>query len=112
MEELRSQAREHFRARRFGQAAEAYERATRIAPRDAALHAGLGAARLANGDARGAVGAYERAVAIQPSSAQFHAALGRACLEAGQRDRARQEFQRALQIDPNNRDATIGMSRL
>jgi Flp pilus assembly protein TadD len=74
--------------------------------------AGLGAARLAGGNASAAVDAYEHAVEISPNSAAFHAALGRACASAGDRTRARREYEAALAIDPDNRDATIGLERL
>jgi tetratricopeptide (TPR) repeat protein len=109
---LRTRAREAFSARRFDEAAEAYEAAARLQPRNASVWAGLGAARLAGGNASAAVDAYEHAVEINPGSAAFHAALGRACASAGDRSRARTEYEAALRIDPDNRDATIGLERL
>ncbi|GAB4198822.1 MAG: hypothetical protein OHK0013_08390 [Sandaracinaceae bacterium] len=112
VDELRAQAREHFQARRFREAAESYERATRLAPTNVNLWSGLGAARLAAGDNAGAVQAYERAVQLAPTTAAYHAALGRAYAQNGNRDAARREYQRALELDPQNRDAQIGMSRL
>ncbi len=108
-----SQAREealaHFQARRFEQAAEAYEQATQINPRHAGSFAGLGAARLALGQHDAAVRAYERAIALSPNHAGFQAALGRAHLAAGDREQARQAFRRALAIDPNNQAARQGL---
>lgn len=112
MDDLRAQARAHFQARRYSEAAAAYERATRLAPTNVNLWAGLGAARLAGGDRAGAVTAYERTVQLAPGTAAYHASLGRAYAESGNRDSARREYQRALEIDPNNRDAQIGLSRL
>ncbi|MBK8169039.1 MAG: tetratricopeptide repeat protein [Sandaracinaceae bacterium] len=74
--------------------------------------AGLGAARLAMNDARGAIRAYEKATQLQPSSSGFHAALGRAYFMAGDRAHAGAEFQRALSLDPNNAAAREGMARV
>jgi serine/threonine-protein kinase len=112
VDDLRAQARAHFQARRFREAADTYERATRLAPTNVNLWSGLGAARLAAGDNAGAVQAYERAVQLAPTTAAYHAALGRAYAQSGNRDGARREYQRALELDPQNRDAQIGMSRL
>ena len=111
-EQLREEARVHFQARRFAQAAQAYERAAAINPNHAPTFAGMGAARGAAGDARGAVAAYQRAVELQPNHAGFNAALGRAYYMAGNRTAAGQAFQRALALDPNNRTAREGLERL
>ncbi len=109
---LRNQARDHFQARRFAEAAAAYERAAALNPNNAGTFAGLGAARLAMNDARGAIRAYEKATQLQPSSSGFHSALGRAYFMAGDRAHAGAEFQRALSLDPNNAAAREGMARV
>jgi Flp pilus assembly protein TadD len=109
---IRAEALAHFRARRFQEAAAAYERASRLAPTNVGIWNGLGAARMAAGDRSGAVQAYQQSVRLAPTSAGPHAALGRAMAENGDRAGARREYQRALDLDPNNRDAQIGMSRL
>lgn len=111
-DQLRNEAREHFRARRFAQAAAAYERAAAINPNHAGTYAGLGAARGAMGDSRGAVAAYQRAVEAQPNHSGFTAALGRAYMMAGDRGRAIQAFQRAVALDPNNQAARQGLQQL
>ena len=111
-EQARAEALEHFRARRFPQAAAAYQRATSINPRHAGSFAGLGAARLAMNDARGAVAAYQRAVQLQPNHSGFFAALGRAYASAGDRARARQAYQRALALNPNNATAERALGSL
>ncbi|GAB5550279.1 MAG: hypothetical protein SangKO_100390 [Sandaracinaceae bacterium] len=108
----RDEARDHFRARRFPQAAAAYERATRLNPRHAGSFAGLGAARIAARQPRQAIAAYQRAVALQPRNAAFHAALGQAYQQAGDGGRARAAYQRALAIDPSNAGARRGLSSL
>ena len=111
-DQLREEARVHFQARRFAQAAQAYERAAAINPNHAPTFAGMGAARGAAGDARGAVAAYQRAVELQPNHAGFNAALGRAYYMAGNNAAASQAFQRALALDPNNRTAREGLQRV
>lgn len=109
---IRQQALEHFNARRFAQAAAAYERATELNPRHPGSFAGLGASWLALGQHARAVRAYRRAVELSPRTAGYHAALGRAYLEAGDGTRARQAFTRALSLDPNNRTARQGLEAL
>lgn len=108
----REEALEHFRARRFPQAAAAYEQATQLNSRHAGSFAGLGASRLALGQHGQAVRAYQRAIELQPRHAGYHAALGQAYLASGDRNRARQAFTRALSLDPNNNTARQGLSRL
>lgn len=110
-DQVREEARQHFSARRFPQAATAYERAAALNPSHAGSFAGLGAAKLAMGDTSGAVRAYERAVQLAPSNSGFFAALGRAYLTAGRNDRASAAYQRALSLDPNNRAAREGLAR-
>jgi len=112
VDDLRAQARAHFQARRYREAAQTYEQATRLAPTNVNLWSGLGAARLQAGDNAGAVTAYQRAVQLAPTTAAYHAALGRAYFQSGNRTSARTEWERALQLDPNNADARTGMSRL
>ena len=109
---LRQQALAHFRARRFGQAAESYEQATQLNPRHAGVYAGLGAARLAQGRHRQAINAYRQAIRLQPRTAGFHSALGAAYQQSGDRNRARQSYQRALALDPNNQAARRGLAAL
>lgn len=108
----RQSALEHFRARRFAQAAADYERATELNPRHAGSFAGLGASRLALGQHARAVRAYRRATQLQPRHAGYHAALGQAYLASGDRERARSAFRRALELDPNNNAAQRGLAGL
>jgi serine/threonine-protein kinase len=111
-DQLREEARVHFQARRYAQAAQAYERAAAINPNHAPTFAGMGAARGAAGDSRGAVAAYQRAVELQPNHSGFNAALGRAYQMSGNRAAAGQAYQRALALDPNNRTARQGLDSL
>jgi serine/threonine protein kinase/Flp pilus assembly protein TadD len=109
---LRDQARDHFRARRYAEAEAAYERAAAMTPNDAGLFAGLGAARRAQGDLRGAVAAYQRALTLQPRNSGFWAALGAVYEGTGDRTNAVHAYQRALQGNPNNGAARTGLTRL
>jgi cytochrome c-type biogenesis protein CcmH/NrfG len=81
-------------------------------PRDAAVWAGLGAARLQGGNARAAMDAYRQAIQIEPRNPRYHVAMGRALVAAGDRARARQAFEHALSLDPDNREAREQLSRL
>lgn len=111
-EELKLQARDHYKAGRFRDAAKAYEKATELNPQDAGAFAGLGASLLSNNDAKGAIDAYSKAVRLQPGSSGFHAALGRAYLSRGDRDRARAAYEKALQLNPENGAAKTALAQL
>jgi tetratricopeptide (TPR) repeat protein len=108
----RTQGRDHFRARRFPQAAAAYEQAVRLQPDHAGSHSGLGAARLQMGDTAGAVSAYQNAVRLNPNHSGYWSALARAQARSGDRQGAIASLQRAIQIDPDNRNAQEGLSAL
>jgi tetratricopeptide (TPR) repeat protein len=111
-ESWRTQAREHFRARRFAEAAQAYEAATGIDPSHAGSFAGLGAARLALGDPPGAMRAYQGAVRLAPNNSGYWSAYARAQAQGRDREGALASLERALQIDPQNRAAQEGMRAL
>lgn len=70
-----ARARDRFRAGDFRRAALDYQAAARMAPRDARVYAGLGAARMRAGDRAGAARAYQRAVSLAPDNARYRAAL-------------------------------------
>jgi len=105
IERLRNRARDAFAHHRYGEAAAAYEEATRASPGDARMWSGLGAARLANGEASEAVAAYRRALALDPGSARSHLALARALDAAGDAEGARAELDEALRLEPDNAEA-------
>lgn len=111
-ETLRTQARSHFRSRRFQQAAAAYEAAASIEPGHAGTQAGLGACRLAMGDARGAAAAYQQAVRLDERNVGYFTALGRAYATGGHREGAISALQQALRIDPNHQPAQQGLQAL
>ncbi|MEM9070425.1 MAG: protein kinase [Myxococcota bacterium] len=109
---LREQARTHYQARRYREAAQAYQRATAANPRHAGSWAGLGAARMSLRDYRGAAQAYQRAVQINPRSSGFFTSLGHAYRMGNNRNGARQAYQRALALNPNNTSAQQWLQRL
>jgi serine/threonine protein kinase len=111
-EQFKTLARAHYQAGRFKEAGAAYQKAAESDPSDAGAVAGLGAARLAQDDAKGAIDAYSRAVRLQPQSSGFHAALGRAYLQRGDRDRARAAYERAIKLDPTNGAAKTALAKL
>ncbi len=108
----RDEARAHYAAKRYKQAAQAYEQASKYSPSNAGTYAGLGGARLQVGDTRGAIQAYSKAVQLSPSTSGFHAALGRAFLTAGDKAKARASYKRALALDPNNEAAKAVLATL
>ncbi len=103
--EARALAREHFGARRYAQAEQAYLRATSLNPRHAGSWAGLGECRGRLGNYRGAVQAYQRAVRLNPRSAGFFTSLGHAYRLSGNQSAARQAYQRAVTLNPDNASA-------
>jgi len=111
-EKHKNEARAHFQAGRFREAARSYELATRETPSDGGAFAGLGASLLSANDPDGAIRAYQRAVQIDGKSSGFHAALGRAYSMKGDRARAKTAYTRALALNPNNGAAKQGLEKL
>ena len=108
----RDEARSAYAAKRYKDAALAYEQAAKYDPKHAGTYAGLGAARLQQGDPAAAVQAYLRAVQLSPDTSGFHAALGRAYLSAGDKAKAAAAYKRALALDPNNEAAKVALKQL
>jgi len=108
----RQEAQAFYAAKKYKQAAQAYEIAAKNNPTHAGTFAGLGASRLKAGDARGAVQAYQKAVQISPSTSGFHAALGRAYAAMGDKSKARAAYKRALALDPKNEAAKQALKEL
>ncbi|MFT3923484.1 MAG: serine/threonine-protein kinase [Myxococcales bacterium] len=108
----RQEAQAFYAAKKYKQAAQAYEVAAKNNPTHAGTFAGLGASRLKAGDERGAVQAYQKAVQISPSTSGFHAALGRAYAAMGDKAKARAAYKRALALDPKNEAAKTALKEL
>ena len=87
-------------AGRWEEAADAFEMATKLAPRQAGAFRGLGHARQRLGRALGAVEALRRAVVLDPRNAKVRVLLARALLDAGREVEARDELGVALRIEP------------
>lgn len=111
-EKHKNEARAHYQAGRFREAARSYELATRETPSDGGAFAGLGASLLSANDPDGAIRAYQRAVQIDGKSSGFNAALGRAYSMKGDRARAKAAYTRALALNPNNGAAKQGLEKL
>ncbi len=108
----REEAQAHYAAKRYKEAAKAYDTAAKHNPTHAGTFAGLGASRLKSNDAKGAVAAYQKAVQLSPSTSGFHAALGRAYAAQGDKSKARAAYKRALELDPKNEAAKVAMKEL
>lgn len=104
---IRTEAREHYAARRYAQAIAAYESAAKLEPGHALTFAGIAAARLQLGDVRGAIKAYERAVLLSPGSAALHTGLAQAYLRDGNTRRARASCGRARALDSEGTAANV-----
>ncbi len=109
---LRAEARGHFAAGRFEEAAHAYEAATLMNPAHPGSFAGLGASRLELGEVEGGIAAYEEAVRLDPLHSGYRAALGRAYLAAGRTELAAHEYREALRLDENNGAARDALREL
>ncbi len=110
--EARDEARTHYAAKHYREAATAYERAARYDPTNAGIFAGLGAARLQLGENRAALQAYQHAVQLSPNSSGFQAALGRAYVAVGDKGKAAAAYKRALAIDSKNEAARSALKQL
>jgi tetratricopeptide (TPR) repeat protein len=108
----RQEAQAYYAAKKYKQAAQAYEIAAKNNPTHPGTFAGLGASRLKAGDARGAVQAYQKAVQLSPTTSGFHAALGRAYAAMGDKGKARAAYKRALALDPKNDAAKTALKEL
>jgi serine/threonine protein kinase len=109
---LRDEARAHYAARRYREAAAAYERLVAISPNDAGVFAGLGRARLELSDGPGAIAAYRRATQLAPNNAGFFVGLGRAHFVSGNRGASETALRQAITLDPNNAAAREGLAAI
>jgi serine/threonine protein kinase len=108
----RDEARNAYAAKKYKDAAAAYERAAKYDPKHPGTFAGLGAARLQLGENKAAVQAYQRAVQLSPETSGFHAALGRAYLALGDKGKALAAYKKALATDPKNEAAKTAIKQL
>jgi len=96
-----SEALQHHRAGRIGDAVAQYERALALKPDHVDAHNNLGAALAALGRIDDAVKHYERAIAIKPDYAEAHNNLGATLAALGRIDDALKHYERAFAIKPD-----------
>lgn len=108
----REEARNAYAAKKYKEAAAAFERATKYDSKHPGSFAGLGAARLQLGENKAAVQAYQRAVHLSPETSGFHAALGRAYLSVGEKAKAIASYKKALAADPKNEAAKVALKQI
>ena len=106
------EARGHYAAKRYKQAAQAYERATQFDPTSDRTFSGLGTARFKAGDYKGAAAAYQRAVQLSPSNSVYHTSLARTYQQMGDNSKAKASYKRAVAIDPKNEGAKKSLKDL
>ncbi len=104
---------EALEAGRYAEAEAALEEATRVEPRSAEAHHLLGMARLAQGDADGAVRSLDTAVALEPGRDGLWLSLGMARQQAGDYRGAETALERARAEQPRDGSANyfLGLSR-
>ena len=105
-------ARNHYRDRRYGEAARAYEAASEADPNNPRVLAGLGSARLHAGDHRGAIAAYQLALRRAPREANLHAMLGDAFRVDGQLEQATAAYRRALDLNSEHAGARRALTEI
>lgn len=91
-------------------AAQLYQRAIDASPRDARLHARLGAALLAAGDPRGARTALTRSLELDPEAGAAWNTLGLVQQTLGDATQARVAFERAITLDPHDTGARVNLA--
>lgn len=106
------EAREHYAAKRYKQAAQAYEKATQLDPTSDRTFSGLGTARFKAGDYKGAAAAYLRAVQLSPSNSVYHTSLARTYQQLGDLTKAKASYKRAVSLDPKNEGAKKSLKEL
>jgi tetratricopeptide (TPR) repeat protein len=108
-----SRGNEALEAGRYAEAEAALEEATRAEPKSAEAHHLLGLARLAQGDADGAVHSLDTAVALDPGRDGLWLSLGMARQQAGDDRGAETALERACAEQPRDGSAHyfLGLSR-
>jgi len=97
---------------RFAEGAAAMQEVIAADPRVVDAHYSLGKARLAQGDAAGAVEAFEAAVELRPDNVEALVDLAVARLELGELAAARRELETVLALDPRNAQARFHLGEM
>ncbi len=90
-------------------AADAYEEAARLAPRNVEAHVKAGIAQLRQGEPDRAAQHFGAAIELRPGAALPHAGLGVSYVLLGQLDEGYNELQQALQRDRDSPEAHFGL---
>ena len=90
----------YYRAKRIDDAITALEKACRISPRDADIHANLGALKRKKGNLKAALRHLQWAVKLKPDDAAYRSNLGVAYRHAKKLDKAVVELKKAIELDP------------
>ncbi|MTJ53510.1 tetratricopeptide repeat protein [Anabaena sp. UHCC 0253] len=93
----------------YNEAIAVYQRAAKLDPRNARIHAGIGYLYTQQGNFPLALAAYRRAIAINPNSSDFYYAVG--YIKSNTRDNkgAKEAYRRAIQLNRNNINAYLGL---
>lgn len=86
----------------YGEATEAFRRATKSRPKDARAWFLLGAARRRLGDVMGAIDALQQSLQLDPKAIETRQELGTALVMSGQAAEAIGHFQQVLSLQPGN----------
>jgi tetratricopeptide (TPR) repeat protein len=101
-EAIIGRAEEHYRARRFAEAAKLYEQAIAVCPDCYLARAYLGDATLFGGDAAGALVHYRRAAEINPHDYRLYYFQGSALARLGRVEEAIEAWVWSLVLNPRN----------
>ncbi|MEQ8457146.1 MAG: tetratricopeptide repeat protein [Sandaracinaceae bacterium] len=105
-------ARDHYQARRWADAAQAYARVTEQEPGYVGGWQGLAVSRMQQGDWMAAADAYRRAARLAPRDADLQVGLARALARGGDRAGAEAAYRMALTLQPGRADATDELAAL
>jgi tetratricopeptide (TPR) repeat protein len=94
-----------FKAQRYDEALESYERAAMLEPQHVTPHDGQGMIHARMGNFQNAIRAHERAVTLEPDNAHAWTNFAETLLRAGDAERSKEAAERALEIDPTLQNA-------
>ena len=100
--ELKEAGESHFENREFVEAANCFQRATKVNPTSAETWRALGFALQAAGKHADSVTVFKSAIGLEPNNPQAYFGVAQAYSGSGDVDRAIPAFDEALQIQPNN----------